>query len=173
MNIDIKSLSYRDIRSITDVETLEEIVFRLDTDVERIKAQLEYPAEDETIEWETRAIHALANKRALRNRAWTLLDRMAGKTGVSIIPQEVDYEAKTKLLLLKEEISAKNRAENLEQQKLALEKERLKREIQSRSDTYFRQFASRFLTREQLLECGQAAEAQAMAYIAAHKENQI
>jgi hypothetical protein len=159
--IDFQRLSLKDIRAIADIEMLQDVLDRLDTSIELITAQLEFGAENETVDWEKRATEALGIKRAqvrVALRHMEQLKRAEAKPKVVAVANPEAARAKA-------EASRQNSLDNLEASRLATERARLKYERLARVDTHFRQFAKKYLTTDQLLECERGAEAAALVQV--------
>jgi hypothetical protein len=156
---ELQRMPLKDLRKIDDVEALQDVVDRLERDIEMIAAQLEFSSADETVDWERRAIDALGIKRAQYRIASRRLAELTKPVRAAPI---TDIEG----VRLKAEASQRNAESNLEATRLATERARLKYEHLARENTYFRQFASQYLTKEQLMECAARAEAMAAPFAA-------
>ena len=165
MDIDIKSLSFSAIRGIDDLDLLQHIREQLDVDIEHISASLEFSTDEQTVDWEKRAVFALANKRAVRAAVIRKLDASAFKARHDAAQLGLIDQLRAKIAKLEDDKAAENQRHNLEVQRLSVERLRLKYEIQASRDAHFSQLAGQFLTPEQRIMCGQEAERRAAAVV--------
>lgn len=164
--IDRRQLRFSHITSIGDVGFAQDLLDNLEVDARKIEAQLEFSTEDETEEWEGRAIAALGIKRA---QIAAVTRRIAALTG-----RTANHQARRA-------DKAAAQATHLENQRIALEKEKVRLHIhfndqrfrvliasvkarrQFHIDHHYAELAREYLTEDQQREIGQEAKRRAVA----------
>ncbi|MEL6758435.1 MAG: hypothetical protein AAFP81_18550, partial [Pseudomonadota bacterium] len=76
MQLDTKKISPKQIRAIEDTQVLQDLLDRLDSEIDTIEVQLEFPDEDVDVDWERSAKAALGWKRGARKIAQAKLSRL-------------------------------------------------------------------------------------------------
>jgi hypothetical protein len=145
--------SAAEIRALQSAEDVQDAIDILSRDIERIRAQIEFPTEEQTVDWEIKAKRALTFKRVLLRVANQRHDELV-KNPVKLAAAQA-AEAKRLLKARRAEMHAENvrdkairRAEHLERERLANEK---------RFSALFAKFARSFLTADQIAECERLA----------------
>ncbi len=79
--IDTKTLKFSAIAAMTVAQDVADLVEVLARDMNGIEAQLDFPTDDQTDEWERRAVTALGHKRALHGCALRRLHQLTRGAG--------------------------------------------------------------------------------------------